>query len=712
MTVEHQQAANVTHVDSANVTTTLLSGRWLFLARVGWIAIALLALGLYISSVPSYFASLHVLCTSTPVTCRNNGQITPNYLRTLQTLGFSLDFFALYKSALFIFFAFAYAAIGAVIFWRKSTDRMALFASLTLVVFPAGFNSSELATLPAILLLPAQIVALLGNSLIFLFFYLFPTGKFVPRWTRWLSVSVIVFWVVTSFFPSLPFKSFIIVLGNVVFLGFICSLVVTQVYRYRHVSNAGERQQTKWVVFGLSIGLGGVLLIKTFSGLFPSLVPYNPLADSITTIAPFLFLLLIPISIAFAILRSRLWDIDSIINRTLVYGLLTATVVGLYILVVGGLSALLQSRGNILISLVATGLVAVLFQPLRQRLQRTVNHLTYGERDDPYRIISRLGQRLEVTLIPDAILPVVVETVAQALKLPYVAIELQEEGAFHQVATYGTAVEAELRIPLRYQQEIIGQLLLASRSPGESFSATDRRLLDDLARQAGIAANAVHLSADLQRSHERLLLAREEERRRLARELHDSVSQALYGISLGAHAARTALDRDPEHVAEPLDYILTLAEVALAEMRALIFELRPESLETEGLVSALSKQAAAWQARNAISVATELCDEPDLPLPVKEDLYRIAQEAMHNTVKHAHASHVDLRLEQTAEGVTMEVWDDGAGFDPSASYPGHLGLHSMRERVANLGGKFQIESPPGQGTMIRAHVPTGHERRD
>jgi signal transduction histidine kinase len=196
-----------------------------------------------------------------------------------------------------------------------------------------------------------------------------------------------------------------------------------------------------------------------------------------------------------------------------------------------------------------------------------------------------------------------------------------------------------------------------------------------------------------------------EERQKLARELHDSVSQALYGIALGTHAARTALERDPDHVTEPLDYVLTLAEAGLAEMRALIFELRPESLETEGLVSALSKQAAALQARYEIAVSISLCDEPDLPLRAKQELYRIAQEAMHNTVKHARASRMDLRLEQTTGETLLEVRDNGAGFDTTVAYPGHLGLHSMRERVAKLSGTFQIESTPGAGTRICVHIP-------
>ena len=165
MTAEHKQAASVTSVDQVNVTTTLLSGRWLVLARVVWVGIAVLSLGLVIASIPSYFAFLHVLCTGALATCRNNGQITPDDLRALQALGLSLDSYATYLVALYIVFTVGYATIGAVIFWRKSDDRMALFASLTLIMFPAGFNSSELATLPSAWSLPGQFVALPGQYL-------------------------------------------------------------------------------------------------------------------------------------------------------------------------------------------------------------------------------------------------------------------------------------------------------------------------------------------------------------------------------------------------------------------------------------------------------------------------------------------------------------------------------------------------------------------
>jgi signal transduction histidine kinase len=207
-------------------------------------------------------------------------------------------------------------------------------------------------------------------------------------------------------------------------------------------------------------------------------------------------------------------------------------------------------------------------------------------------------------------------------------------------------------------------------------------------------------SAELQLKESQLKVAALEERQRLARELHDSVSQALYGIALGARTAQTQLERDPTKLAEPLDYILSLAEAGLSEMRALIFELRPESLQSEGLVAALTKQSDALRARYKLDVITHFGPEPDIPLESKEALYRIAQEAMHNIAKHAHASRVELSLWNKAEKLTLEIRDNGKGFDPTREYPGHLGMKSMPERVAQIGGEFHIESQPGEGTII------------
>lgn len=196
-----------------------------------------------------------------------------------------------------------------------------------------------------------------------------------------------------------------------------------------------------------------------------------------------------------------------------------------------------------------------------------------------------------------------------------------------------------------------------------------------------------------------------QERHRLARELHDSVSQALYGIALGARTARTLADRDPSAVVEPLDYVLSLAEAGLAEMRALIFELRPEALATEGLVAALERQLQALRARHQLTVDADLGSEPEVDVEVKEALYRVAQEALHNVVKHARATRVDVRLADEGGGaLTLRIADDGVGFDPDGSYPGHLGLRSMRERVEALDGELDLVSAAGRGAELTVRL--------
>ena len=224
---------------------------------------------------------------------------------------------------------------------------------------------------------------------------------------------------------------------------------------------------------------------------------------------------------------------------------LDRSVVGIYVVAVGGLGVLFQARGNLSISLLATGLVAVLFQPLRGRLQRDVNRLMYGERDDPYAVTSRLGRRLEAALAPESVLSTIAETVAQALKLPYAAILLKEGEGFRSAAAYGSPRGEPETLPLVYQREEIGRLVLSPRSPGESFSDADRRLLEDLARQAEVAVHAVRLTADLQRSRERLVATREEERRRLRRDLHDGLGAQLAGLNVQAGTLRRLIPQDP-----------------------------------------------------------------------------------------------------------------------------------------------------------------------
>ncbi len=492
------------------------------------------------------------------------------------------------------------------------------------------------------------------------------------------------------------------------------SMVWSQVHRYRRISGPVERQQTKWVIFGLTIAILSFLGFGLPEVFFPELGQPDAaglLYDLVSgTMGVFAFLL-VPISIAFAILRHRLSDIDILINRALVYGGLTASVVGLYVLVVGGLGALLQACGNLLVSLLAAGLVAVLFAPLRDRLQRGVNRLMYGERDEPYRALSRLGERLESALAPDAILHGVVETVARALKLPYAAVALKRGDGFETAAENGSPVGKLTVLPLVSQGETVGQLLVSPRSPREPLNPADRRLLDDLARQAGVAAQAVRLTADLQRSNqslqgvrERLVTAREEERRRLRRDLHDGLGPQLAALTLKLETARNRLGSDP--LAETLLAELTQrTQAAVADIRRLVYALRPPALDELGLVSALAEQAAQYS-QNGLSVSVEAPEQlPPLPAAVEVAAYRIVQEALTNVVRHARANACVLRiaLDETAGVLCPDVWDDGHGL-PSTLRQG-VGLQSMRERAEELGGMCTVENMPAGGVRVRALLP-------
>ena len=253
-------------------------------------------------------------------------------------------------------------------------------------------------------------------------------------------------------------------------------------------------------------------------------------------------------------------------------------------------------------------------------------------------------------------------------------------------------------LPLVSRGRALGAIFfcyLPEQEPGED----EKVFLGAVADQAAVAVENARLFAE---TRGKAVL---EERQRLARELHDSVSQALYGIALGAKAAREWLDDDPAEVAEPLDYVLSLAEAGITEMRALIFELRPESLESEGLVAALEKQAAALETRHKIEVEADLGDEPEASLEAKEAVYRIAQEALHNIVKHARASSVEIKMQCDHRWVTLEISDDGVGFDAKGEFPGHLGLRSMQERASRLGGTLKVETAPDKGTQICARIP-------
>lgn len=274
---------------------------------------------------------------------------------------------------------------------------------------------------------------------------------------------------------------------------------------------------------------------------------------------------------------------------------------------------------------------------------------------------------------------------AQHMRENYAALNLKRPGSW-------------MSAPLIFRDKSIGTLTL-SHPEVNYYHAARVHLAMAFANQAAVAITNARLYDQTRQ------LAALEERQRLARDLHDSVSQALYGIVLGARTARAHLDGNPAEAIGPMDYILSLAKAGLAEMRALIFELRPESLRTEGLVATLGKLVNALGARHQLAVTLDAVDEPDVAVEVKESLYRIAQEAMNNIAKHARAAHIEVKLSNKEGNLLLRISDDGTGFDTSQHFPGHLGLHTMRERAEKAGGTITLDSAPNAGTTIEVKIP-------
>ncbi|MDP8950185.1 MAG: histidine kinase [Actinomycetota bacterium] len=565
----------------------------------------------------------------------------------------------------------------------------------------------------------------LGANLVVYSFLLFPDGRLPsPRWraVAWLVAFAIC--LDTASLALIPGTLYgypgvenpfgiealaglsgpIGVVTGVLVLVAILTPVIALIARFRR-ARGDERQQIKWVLYAVAVLVAAIVAVNLWPTLDPSFV------GAVMFLVGFLA---IPAAIGVAIFKYRLYDIDLVINRTLVYAALTVCVVGIYILVVGYLGALLRTDDNLIVSLVATGIVAVLFAPLRDRLQRGVNRLMYGERDDPYAVLSRLGDRLGGTLAPEAVLPTVVRTVREALKLPYAAIALKEGKDLAVAAESGSSVDEALRLPLVHQGEKIGELLLAPRAPGESFTPADRSLLDDLAQQAGIAVHAVHLTNDLQRARERLVSAREEERRRLRRDLHDGLGPQLSSQALTIDAALTLLRRDPDSAEALLLDLRAQAQDAVSDIRRLVYALRPPALDDLGLLGALRETAARY-GQNGLRVSVNAPEPlPPLPAAVEVATYRIAQEAMTNVARHAaaHACSVSLEIDDGARMLRLEVRDDGRGLPnrwAGAPIGTGVGLTSMRERTAELGGTLVVETFPEEGTSVRAELPLFEE---
>lgn len=462
------------------------------------------------------------------------------------------------------------------------------------------------------------------------------------------------------------------------------------------------RSRIRWATLGaVSSAVLGLVVFQV-----PELVIGRPLLPA-SWIG--LAALPLPVGIALGILRDRLFDIDVVVRRTLVYGGLSIGVVACYLGAVSLVGAVLGGATSYGASLLATGVAALAALPLRDVLQRAVNRLLYGERDEPVRAIRRLGERLAMATDPELAFPAIVDTVADALRLPYVALDVVDAGGnLVRVAERGRPSEPTVTLDLASGAETVGSLRLAARSGERDFRRDEDRLLRDLARQAGAAVHALRLRDDLIRSRERLVLAREEERRRLRQDLHDGLGPSLAAIGVRAEAAGDTLTRDPDGARRLLAELGGDVQATLAEVRRLVDGLRPPALDELGLDGAIRVQAARLDAGGggtgmAIRVETSPTPFPDLPAGVEVAAFRIASEAVTNALRHGVAGTCRVRLFVTTDELRIEVADDGRGL-PRRIVRG-TGIDSMRTRAAELGGSVRIERRRGGGTVVHARIP-------
>jgi len=373
---------------------TRLRGRWLLIARAAWLAWAVLVVGLFVASLPANFERYRSVCTQAEC----DAQLTPEQAQALPDLGLSVDFLAAYAIAFDGVFAAVYFAIALVIFARKSDDWLTLFVAFTLLTFGLVTYSGSLDPLAArhpAWWLPVQFISFIGSVSILIFFYLFPTGQYVPRWTRWLAILWIVAEASRYFFPDSPFsrQTWPPLLGSLEFVGFVGIGLFAQVYRYRQVSGPVQRQQTKWVVLGVTAALGAYLGLGFLFLLIPSL-EQNLLVVLAASNAQSLFLLLIPLSIGLAILRSRLWDIDVIIRRTLQYSVTSGLLALVYfgsVVVLQRLFAAVSGQQSAVAIVLSTLAIAALFAPLRRRVQDAIDRRFYRKKYDAAKVIAEFG---------------------------------------------------------------------------------------------------------------------------------------------------------------------------------------------------------------------------------------------------------------------------------------------------------------------------------
>ncbi|MGI5453458.1 histidine kinase [Streptomyces sp. CA-249302] len=560
----------------------------------------------------------------------------------------------------------------------------------------AGWSPGVLSTLTTV----GRHTWIVGTTGFVLVFLLFPDGRLPDRRWRWVLVAQVLtlplslaVWgradwglfrgtaAQASYLPVpagwLPVLRNVQTAQSCLLLVAVCSVMSL---RYRR-GGEQDRRRMLWLIAGmmpLALSLG----LQTFG--FP------PVYTSYCTLA-------MPVAIMIAVVRHELLDIRVVVSRSLLYGALTVGVVAAYVGLVTFLQSLLDPRPELLGPALITVVLALAFEPARRLLQRTVDRALYGDRHDPVRAVSRIGERLAGTGVG-----AVPEAVGEALRLPYVRVE-SKSGVAH--GSWGVSVDPLHTVPLDYDGRTVGALVVGLR-PGEQQPApADLAVLELLAVPLATALHATDLSRQLQQSRERIVAAREEERRRIRRDLHDGLGPTLAGAAFQTDAARNLLAFDQERAAGLLAELRAEIGGAVVEVRRLVDGLRPPDLDQLGLLGALRERAAllSWRADGIpLQVRIRAPERlPTLPAAVEVAAYRIAVEALTNAARHAKASNVDLRIE-IGDGLCLEVCDDGRAAAEETEWQPGVGITSMQERAAELGGRCVA----GRG-RVTATLPLG-----
>jgi two-component system NarL family sensor kinase len=615
-----------------------------------------------------------------------------------------------------------FSVVGALVVSRQPRHRLGwlflavgLACALTLFLFGYAYVGLETkpGSLPGALVVgwvSSWIWALTFAPAFTLGILLFPDGRLPSRRWRWAAAVPVAGIAVdiagTAFapgrfdgFPShdnpvgfrgaAPAMSALQTIGwPLVTAGMVLG-VASQVARWRR-AEPGTLARRQITLLALAAGTVTVMVLMPGGG-----------NDAGSYVVGFALMLLVPAAVGTAIVRHRLYDIDVTLNRSLVYAALTACVLVAYAAVVG-VAGQVAGADSAPAAGVAAALAAVALLPMRGRLQRGIDRLMYGEGGDPYRAVTGLADRLTAVAAPGEALQTVVDTIRSALRASYVAVEIDGRTAAAAGSSEGSA---GLVRPIVHQGVTLGDLVVAGRS-GRGLDARERSLVDELVRHAAPALLAARLTDDLQDSRQRLVAAREDDRRRLRRDLHDGLGPTLAGVALGIDVAIARLDVDPDEARALLKEVKDETNATVDEVRRIAYALRPPALDELGLTGAVAQTAERLsRGRGELLIEVEAIGPlPALDAATEVAAYRIATEAMTNATRHSSARHICVRLTADRE-LDLDVRDDGQGIAATAS-PG-VGLAAMRERTAELGGTLEIMSGPA-GTSVRASLPLGN----